>query len=133
MLLIEVVKKIIWYNLRITIKEVMLAFGSCQAIFTEEKRAADKVVLRLINFELKQLYMDIAQKMLIKLKDDSDLLKNVITGDESWVYGYYIKSKAQSSQWKRPAELKSKKARKVRSNVQVLLSVFFDCKDFLHH
>ena len=34
--------------------------------------------------------MDIAQEMLT----------NVITGDESWVYGYDIETKAQSSQWK---------------------------------
>ena len=29
--------------------------------------------------------------------DDPDLLKKVITGDESWVYGYDIETKAQSS------------------------------------
>ena len=65
--------------------------------------------------------------MLTMFNDDPDLLKKVIAGDESWVYGYDIETKAQSSQWKRPEEPRPKKARQVRSNVRVLLSVFFDC------
>ena len=44
--------------------------------------------------------MDIAQEMLKTFNDDPDLLKMVITGDESWMYGYDIETKAQSSQWK---------------------------------
>ena len=41
--------------------------------------------------------MDMAQEMLTTFNDDLDLLKKVITGDESWVYGYDIETKAQSS------------------------------------
>ena len=66
--------------------------------------------------------MNVAQLRLTTFKDHSDLLKKVITGDESWAYGYDIETKAQSSQWKRP-----KKALQVRLNVKVLLTVFFDC------
>ena len=36
--------------------------------------------------------MDIVQEMLTTFNDDPDLLKKVTTGDESWVYGYNIKS-----------------------------------------
>ena len=36
--------------------------------------------------------------MLMTLNDDSDFLKKVITGDESYVYGYDIETKAQSFQ-----------------------------------
>ena len=32
------------------------------------------------------------------IDDDPDLLKKVLAGDESWVYGYDIETKAQSSQ-----------------------------------
>ena len=53
--------------------------------------------------------MDIAQQMLTTFNDDPDLLKNVKPGDESWVYGYHIEIKAQSSQWKHPQEPKPKK------------------------
>ena len=65
--------------------------------------------------------------------DDPDLFKKIMTGNESWVYGYDIETKAQSSQWKRPEKSRPKKARQVRSNVKVLLTVFFDCNGVVHH
>ena len=77
--------------------------------------------------------MDITQKFLTTFNDDLGLLKKVITGDESWVYGYDIETKAQSSQWERPEEPRLKKARQVRLNVKVLLPVFFDCNGMVHH
>ena len=77
--------------------------------------------------------LDVAQEMLTMLNNDSDLLKKIMTGDESWVYGYDIQTKAQSSHWKRPEQNKTEKARKVRSNVKVSLTVFFDCNGVVHH
>ena len=59
------------------------------------KRAAAKIVPKLLNFEQKQHRMDIAQEMLTTFNNDPDLLKRVITTDESWVYGYDIETKAQ--------------------------------------
>ena len=44
--------------------------------------------------------MDITQDMLMTFNNDPDLLKKVIIGDESWVYGYDIETKSQSFQWK---------------------------------
>ena len=52
--------------------------------------------------------------------------EKVIAGDESWVYGYDVEAKAQSSQWKYTESPRPKKARQVQSNVKVLLTVFFD-------
>ena len=37
------------------------------------------------------------------------------------------------SQWKHPEEPGLRKARQVRSNVKVLLTVFFDCNGVMHH
>ncbi|GFY22806.1 hypothetical protein TNCV_2180671 [Trichonephila clavipes] len=42
-------------------------------------------------------------------------MKLIITGDESWVYGYDAETKQQSSQWKTPGSPRPKKARPVRS------------------
>ena len=67
--------------------------------------------------------MNIVEEMLTMFKDNSDLLKNLITGEGSWVYGYDIETKAQWLQWKRTEELKPKKARQVRWNVKVLFTV----------
>ena len=72
------------------------------------KRAAAKIVPKLLNFKHKQRRMDIPQEMLTTFNDDPDLLKKVITGDESWVYAYDIETKAQSSQWKRPGAHQNK-------------------------
>ena len=92
-------------NRRITIREVAddvrISFGSCQAFFTDVlgmKRAATKIVPKLQNFRQKQCLMDIAQEMLTTFSNYPDLLTKFITGDESWVYGYDIETKAQSSQ-----------------------------------
>ena len=68
--------------------------------------------------------------MLNDIDDEPDLLKRVITGDESWEYGYDVKTKPQSSQWKYTESPRPKKARQVRSNVKVLLTVLFDSPDF---
>ena len=66
------------------------------------------------------------------VNEDPDFLKRVITGDEPWVYGYDVETKAQSSQWKTPEEPIPKKARQVRSTVKVLLIVFFDYRGVVH-
>ena len=99
------VKKMISDNRRIIIREVAdnfgISFGLCQAIFTDVlgmKRAAAKIVPKLLNFEQKQRRMDIAKAMLTTFNDDPDLLKKATTGDESWVSAYDIVTKAQSSQ-----------------------------------
>ena len=97
------------------------------------KRAAAKIVPKLLNFEQEQRGMEIAQEILTTFNEDPDLLKNLITGDESWMCGYDIETKDQSSQWKRPEGLTPKKAHQVRSNVKVLLTVFFDCNGVGHH
>ena len=37
--------------------------------------------------------------MLATFNGDSDLFKKVITGDESWMYGYDIESKGKKNVW----------------------------------
>ena len=91
--------------------DVGISFGSCQTIFTDVlgmKRAAAKIVPKLLNFEQKQRSMDIAQETLSAFK-------------------------AQSFQWQRPEEPRPKKACQIRSNVKVLLTVFFDCNGVAHY
>ena len=54
------------------------------------KRVAAKIVPKLFN---------IAQKILTTFNDDPDLLKKVITSDESWVYGNDIEIEDQTSRF----------------------------------
>jgi len=59
-------------------------------------------------------------------------LSRVITGDESWVYGYDPETKQQSSQWKSPRSPRPKKARQVKSNLKSMIITFFDIKGVVH-
>ena len=57
----------------------------------------------------------------------------IITGDETWIYGYDPKTKRQSSQWKSADSPRPKKVSQVLSNVKVMLIVFFDMEDIVHY
>ncbi|UYV74621.1 hypothetical protein LAZ67_12000310 [Cordylochernes scorpioides] len=137
---INEVEKMILANRRITVREVAedlnISIGSCHSIFINDlgmRRVAAKFVPKLLNCDQKQHRMNIANEMFDSVRDDPNLLQRVITGDEAWVYGYDVETKAQSSQWKLPHAPRPKKARQVRSNVKVLLTVFFDCRGVVHH
>ena len=126
-------------NRRITIKEVAEDIGtwvgSCHAIFSDIlglKHVAAKFVPKLLNFDQKARRITIAAEMLNDVNDDPNLLKKVITGNESWVYSYDVETKAQSSQWKHTESPRPKKARQVRSNVKVLLTVLFNYHGVVH-
>ena len=87
---IEAMKKIILDNRGTIFREVTddvgILFGSCQAIFTDVlgmKRATANIIPKLLNFEQKQCRMDLDQEILTMFNDDPDMLKNVVTSDES--------------------------------------------------
>ena len=125
---------------QITISEiandVSISIGSYHEIFSNVlgmKRVAAKFVPKLLNFEQKQRRMEVAQKSLNKVNEDAELLKSIITGDETWVYGNDVETKSQSSQWRHSISPRPKKARQVRSNVKVMLTVFIDFNGIVHH
>jgi type I site-specific restriction endonuclease len=89
---------------------------------------AAKFVPWLLSQEQKEFRAEVAQDLLETTNNDPDLLKKVITRDESWVYGYDPETKAQSSQWKSPEYPHLKKVRQSRSNVKAMLTVFFIMK-----
>ena len=66
------------------------------------KRGVANIDSKLLNFEEKQIGMDIAQEVIFK--DESDLFKKVITGDESCVYGYDIETKADMEMKEKPKQ-----------------------------
>ena len=100
-------------------------------ILTED--LGKKFVPRLLSREQKEFCAAVAQDLLETTNNDPDFLKKVITGDESWVYGYDLETKAQSSQWKSPESPRPKKVRQSRNNVKVMLTVFFNHEGVVHH
>ena len=81
----------------------------------------------------KEAFQKVAQDLLDTTSTDPEFLNTVITGDESWVYGYDLETKAQSLQWKHPKSPRLKKVRQVQSKIKVMLTVFFDIHGIVHH
>ena len=102
---IEKVRSVMRENRRLTIREVSEEVGicksSCHTILTEKlkmHRVAAKFVPCLLTEEQKQNRVTGSQELLDRSNTDENFLKNVITGDETWVYGYDVETKVQSSQ-----------------------------------
>jgi len=60
-------------------------------------------------------------------------LKNTVTGDESWVYGYGPERKQQSPQWNGPTSPRPKNGRQMRSKTKVMLLAFCASEGIVHH
>ena len=129
---IEKVRSVIRENRRLTVREVSEEVGicksSCHTILTEKlkmHRVAAIFVPRLLTEEQKkQNRVTVSQELLDRSNIDENFLKIVITGDETWLYGYDVATKVQSSQWVGKSSPRPKKARQCRSNVKVMLMVF---------
>ena len=114
---VEKVHAVIRGNCRLTVREVAdevgISKGSCHLIFTENFQlchVSAKFVLRLLTNDQKENGVDISQELLANANGNENFLKNVITGDETWVYGYDVETKMQSSQWMGKVSPRPKKA-----------------------
>jgi len=95
-------------------------------------RVATKFVPRVLTEDQKANRVNISQELLDCVSIDENFLKTILTGDETWIYGYDIEIKAQSSQWLRQGSLRPKKAQMSRSNTKVMV-VFFDWHGEIHY
>ncbi|UYV80994.1 CLCN3 [Cordylochernes scorpioides] len=86
-----------------------------------------------ITFDQKNARKETASLNLEATTDDPELLKRVITGDETWIYGFDSETTQQASEWRFKNEPRPKKARKAPSKVKVMLTVFFDYQGIVHH
>ena len=116
---------------RLTIRELENDLGISKTTvwkilnkFLGMTRVGAKFIPKLLTTEQKDLRSEISQDNLEMVSDDENVLKKVIAGDESWVYGYDPETEQQSSQWKRPDEPRRKKACQSRSHVKSIL-IFF--------
>jgi len=103
---VERVRAVIRRNRRLTLRdvadEVGISIGSCLQIFTEKRQmrlVSAKFVPRLLTDDQKENRVGISQERIANANGNENFLKNIITGDETWVYGYDVETKLQSSQW----------------------------------
>ena len=66
-----------------------------------------KFIPKLLTREQKDLCSEMAQDSLEMVSDDENVLKKVITGDESWVYGSRRATAEKSTSKSEPASLQS--------------------------
>jgi len=125
---------------RRTIKDIAaivnVPYGTAQAILTCDLNMhciAAKFVPRLLIPEQKEHCVAICQELRQRALDDPSFMSRVITGDDSWVYGYDPETKQQSSQWKSPGSPRPKKVRQSRSRSKSMLIMFFDIRGIVHH
>jgi hypothetical protein len=64
--------------------------------------------------------VSVCRELKQQAREDPNFISNIITGDETWVYGYDPETKQQLLQWKSPNSLRPKKARQVHSSVQYI-------------
>nr|CAH7754411.1 unnamed protein product [Callosobruchus chinensis] len=136
---IEIINALVREDRRRTIDQLCemsgISWSSVQRILSEDlhmRRVAAKFVPRLLTGEQKERRLQACLELQDQLKEDPEFFSKVITGDESWCYGYDPESKQQSSQWMTPGSPRPKKARQVKSNIKTLLICFFDCRGVVH-
>ena len=103
------VRTIVCNNRRLTIQEIAddcgITVGSCDAILTDDlhvKHVCTKFVPHLLTYDQREQRQTIARDLFERSCEDVQFLKNVVTDDDFWVYGYDLETKQQSSKWKGP-------------------------------
>ncbi|UYV70423.1 hypothetical protein LAZ67_7002950 [Cordylochernes scorpioides] len=124
----------------ITVREVAeeagISFGSTQSIMKNilgVRRLNAVLVPKDLTFDQKNARKETASLNLEATTDDPELLKRVITGDETWIYGFDSETTQQASEWRFKNEPTPKKARRAPSKVKVMLTVFFDYQGIVHN
>ena len=81
------------------------------------------MVPKNLSEDQKQNRVKFCEDMLEKIKDNPDILRQIITGDETWVL-YDPETKRQSMQWKTAESPRPKKA---RTHVKIKNQGHADC------
>ena len=75
------------------------------------RKVCAKLVPKILLEDQKQRRVNFCKDMLEKIRDNPDILYQVITGDGTWVVQYDPETKRQSMQWKAADSPRPKNAR----------------------
>ncbi|UYV63528.1 MVP [Cordylochernes scorpioides] len=123
-------------NIRELSEDLNISFGTYQTLIKNDlhlKRSPAKFVPHLLTNEQKEDRKETCKNIVKMFNSDPHWLKNIITGNETWVYGYDPETKRQSSQWLEPGEPRFKKSRMIKSKFKCFLITFFDVKGLVHY
>ncbi|UYV75016.1 hypothetical protein LAZ67_12002102 [Cordylochernes scorpioides] len=79
------------------------------------KKTPAKVIPRFLTNEQKLCRLASCEDMLEMTRTDPEWKDKIITGDETWVYGYDPETKRQSAEWRGQGEPRPKKSRILKS------------------
>jgi hypothetical protein len=96
------------------------------------RRLSAKSVPRLLSDDQKAHCVSVCRELKQQARYDPNFISNIITGVETWVYGYDPATEQQSLQWKSPNSPRPKKARQVLRNVKSMLIIFSDIQGIVH-
>ena len=85
------------------------------------KRVVAKFIVLLLSEEQKKCHDEVAVDLLENANSAPYFIKQVTTGDKSWIYGYDPETNAHSSNWKSPLALGFESV----TNVEVMMTVGF--------
>ena len=92
---IDQVREKVLEDRHLTVQEIVaemgISTGSVHSILTEDlnlRRVTAKFVPKLLTEQQKELRKEICKDMLNLANHDPEFIKTIITGDETWVYGY---------------------------------------------
>ncbi len=63
------------------------------------RKLCAKLVPKLLTNEQKDMHRNICSNLLMKIKEGTDWMERVVTGDESWVFRYDPETRRQSRTW----------------------------------
>ncbi|KAL4126402.1 hypothetical protein QTP88_010624 [Uroleucon formosanum] len=127
----EIVRKDRRLSIRMIAEMVNIDKETVRQILHDElnmTKVCAKMVPKNLTLEQKDGRRQICVDILERMENERDLLKKVITCDETWIFQYDPETKRQSRHWKTSASPKLKKARMSKSKLKAMLIVFFDIK-----
>ncbi|GFX12250.1 histone-lysine N-methyltransferase SETMAR [Trichonephila clavipes] len=104
-------------------------------IVTEDlnfKKLCSPCVSRLCTPEHKEKRFASSLDLLIRYKEEDDMLSRIVTGDETWVSHITPESRQQSIEFRHPSSPVKVKAKQTLSKCKIMATVFWDwCSVFL--
>lgn len=126
---VEKARQIVVHNCRIPVRELAdeldISKGSARTIPLHAKKT-------YVNVHQMHVREHLCRENLKTLENDLELLKRVKTDEETWVYGFRSKMKAQSSEYRFKNEPRHKQMSRAKSLIKVLFNVSFDYRGIVH-
>ena len=97
------------------------------------RKVSARWVPRMLTPQIQLQRVQICRELLAKFDEDGeDFLRQIVTGDESWVHHYDPESKQQSKEYRHKTSPSPKKFKVFSSARKVLLTIFWDSEGVVH-